>query len=261
MTKHLSILIGILILLPAISFAGAFQVVPPKVTFDFKKGAKASVTMTNQGDEKVTIEVNVVEWTQDANGNEVYKPTKDIAYFPKIFNIEANKDGMVRLGYLGKQPDAEKTYRLFLRELPTAKPGETAIKTAIQITLPVFIPAVKETLIDRMAIENTELLNGKIIVKVRNNGNSHIMAKKIKAVGLDETGKETFSKEITGWYVLPGISKPFPVDVPSEDCLKSKTIKITVEEEKSKAEANLTVDAAMCAKEETKKVSEPEPKK
>lgn len=253
MTKHLLILIGIIIFLPALSFAGAFQVVPPKAIFDFKKGAKVSVTISNKSEEKVTIQVDLMEWTQDEKGNEVYKPTKDIAYFPKIFNIEANKEGMVRLGYLGKQPDVEKTYRLFLRELPITKPGETAIKTAIQITIPVFIPAVKETQTNRMAIENTELSNGKIIVKVRNNGNSHIMASKIKAAGMDETGKETFSKEITGWYVLPGIAKPFPIDIASEDCLKSKTIKVSVEEEKSKAEAGMDVDAAQCAKAETKK--------
>lgn len=251
--KNLFILVGMMILVPTVVFAGAFQVVPPKVIFDFKKGAKASVTMTNQGYEKVTIEVNVAEWTQDANGSEVYKPTKDVAFYPKIFSIDPNKEGTVRLGYIGKQSDTEKTYRLFLRELPTVIPGELSVKTAIQITIPVFFPPAKETQENRMVIEKSELLKGKVIVNVKNNANAHIMASKIKAVGLDETGNETFSKEITGWYVLPGISKPFAVDVVSEDCLRSKTIKVMVEEEKSRAESGLDVDLAMCAKEERKK--------
>lgn len=244
--KTVFFFLSLLFLWTALSFAGSFQVMPPKVTMDFKKGAKASLTVTNKGEEKVAVQVDVVEWTQDPNGNEVYKPTKDIAFFPKIFSLEPNKDAIVRLGWPGKQPEGEKTYRVFLRELPVSKPGQTAVRTAIQITLPVFIPGMKETKTPA-EIEKTELVNGTLIVKVKNSGNTHIMASKIKAVGLDESGEEAFRKEITGWYVLSGISRVFPVEIPSEGCLKAKIIKVTVEDENSKTEASLKTDAVMCA--------------
>lgn len=81
-----------------------------------------------------------------------------------------------------------------------------------------------------------------VVVRVKNMGNLHVMVKKIKAIGLDGSGKEVFSKEVTGWYVLGGRSRPFGIEISQEECHSSKIIKVMVETEKMGVGAEFKVD-------------------
>jgi len=233
----------ILFLLPCQAVAGSFSVTPIRVFLDSKKNSSA-IKIINKGDEKVTVHVKSFVWSQDKDGADKLEPTKEIIFFPKIFSIDAQGERIVRIGYKGEWPVKEKTYRLFIRELPVKKPGELGLKMALRIGMPVFVsPSDK---VEKMAIEKIELAKGKLIVRVKNTGNSHFQVKKIEAAGLDASGKEVFSKEAAGWYVLTGVTKSFFVEISAEECLRSKLIKAAVEVGKSRMEEQLDVARAMC---------------
>lgn len=232
------------------ALAGSFKVVPIKVYLDAK--AKTTVVkVTNDSDEKVTVQLDAKAWAQGPDGRDVYTDTKDIIFFPKIADIKPGEERIIRVGYKGKPSATERTYRLFIQELPVTKPGEIALKFALRFAVPVFIaPPTEKT--DR-SIAGVELKDGSVNVRVKNNGNKHFIVSKIKAAGHKGSGKEVFNTETGGWYVLAGVTKSYSVDVPEAECKKSKTIKVSVEVGKESMSSELKVASALCKKPEAPK--------
>jgi len=247
-TLFITFVLILLLLFPIQSIAGSFKVVPVRLSFD-AKSSSAVLRLINEGQEKVTVQLSAMIWSQDEKGEDRYEPTKDIIFFPKIADIEKGGERIVRVGYQGpKAGTREKTYRLFLEELPVSKPGETALKLVLKLAVPIFIAPAKE--VKERGIEKAELLMGRVLVKVKNSGNAHFVVGKIKAVGLDPSGAEVFSKEVSGWYVLAGAFRIFPIDIPENECLKASVIKIKAEIENSGMDAQLKVDPLQCKKPE-----------
>jgi fimbrial chaperone protein len=251
------ILSGILFLLPYLAMAGSFTVIPIKVYLE-KEKKTATIRVRNNAQEKVTVQVRAVEWRQDEEGRDKFTSTKEIIFFPKIFTIEPDEERVVRIGYQGEWPLREKTYRIFLRELPVEKPGGTALKMALRIGMPLFISPtnkIEKVEIEKVSIEEIKPPEEKkvepaspktmLVVRVKNSGNVHLSLKKIKATGLDESGGEVFSKEVTGWYVLAGRSRPFAIEISPEEFQNSRVIKVRVETKTSCVDAELEVDRAI----------------
>jgi hypothetical protein len=93
-----------------------------------------------------------------------------------------------------------------------------------------------------------EISEGKLQVKVRNNGNNHLLAQKIKVTGLDANGAEVFTRETSGWYVLPGIQRSFPIEIFREDCRQVSTLQATVTGSALSLTGQITVDEAATAR-------------
>lgn len=230
---------------PLMALAGSFRAVPVRLYLDARTKT-AVLRVTNDGDEKVTVQLEAVSWAQDSEGKDIYEPTKDIIFFPKIADIEKGEEKIIRVGYEGKKAlSDEKTYRLFIQELPVSKPGEVAIKMAIRLGLPVFV--APEKAVKQGVIEKMDISEGSLLVRVRNKGNSHIIISRIKAKGIDDSGADAFAAESAGWYVLAGGARVFAVDVAKEDCLKAKEIKVEAEADKAVIAKSLNVDKNLCA--------------
>lgn len=230
---------------PALSSAGNFSVSPIRLNFD--DGTKTGVVrVTNKGDESVTVQLNTKKWTQNESGADEYTETTDIVYFPKIVTIGREEERIIRVGYKGKtNVVSEKTYRLYLEELPVIKPGEMALKFALTIGLPIFISPAKE--IKKTSLEKLAFSEGVLSVKVRNDGNRYINVGDITASGLDGKGREVFKTTGEGWYILAGSAKGFNVDIPEQDCQKAHKLDVTVEIEQSLLRGDLVLDKTQCA--------------
>jgi fimbrial chaperone protein len=232
------------LILSSPAYASSLKTVPVQLFFD--AGTKATVLrVTNEGGEKVTVQLDAREWRQDESGEDVYEETRDIVFFPKMADIDKGEERIVRVGYQGlKALSREKTYRLFLQELPVTRPGETALKFAMRIGIPIFIKPQKEII--EWAIGGVGFSERSLTVRVKNSGNAHLFVSKIRATGLDDSGKAVFSREMRGWYALAGALKPFAMAVSREECVGAKTIKVAVEVEKTGKEATLAVVNSMC---------------
>lgn len=243
----LTILATAVLLIPSGALAG-FRVVPIKIYLDANTRTTV-LKVTNDGDEKATVQVEAFEWGQDAQGKDVYLPTKELVFFPKITDIEKGEEKIIRVGYEGKMKEpVEKTYRLFLQELPVSKPGEVAVKMAIRMGLPVFIKPVKET--RAKAIEGMELSGGDLMVRVSNSGNTHLIVTKILVKGFNEAGAETFARETSGWYVLAGKTGSYTVPISRDECLRSRSLKAQVEADSRATDKTIEISQAMCADKE-----------
>lgn len=244
-----------LVLASGAAHAGSFKVAPIKLFYDAK--AKSAVLRVHNTDrEKATLQLEAFKWTNSEDEQDQYTPTSDIVFFPKILVLEKDEEKIVRVGYRGEPEKNERTYRLYLEELPVSKSGETAIKTVLRLGVPIFIAPIAPQRIGW--VDKIELRAGVLGVTVKNIGNQHLLVTKLKASAVNSADTETFAKEVGGWYVLPGVARTFYIDFPKEACEKSKTVKLTIQVEQH---ANLTaeseLDPAQC-RAEMQRGKEPE---
>jgi fimbrial chaperone protein len=246
-TRHAFAALCILLLAgwPSGVFAASLKFVPMSILLDSSQ-KRGALTIINSGDEKVTVQLQLMKWTQDGQGRDGYEPTKDLVFYPQIVSIAAGKEGTVRVGYDQQGSfSSERSYRLFVQELPVRKPGEKVVRIALRVGIPVFIAPRDPR--PALSYEDFRIADGRLHVTFRNNGNAHSMIQKISVSGLDEAGREVFSRELGGWYVLPGVSRAFPIEVDPEECRAAKIIKIQGTAGDVIVRGQFNVDAASCA--------------
>ncbi|MGP8153690.1 MAG: molecular chaperone [Smithella sp.] len=234
------------------SFAADFQVQP--TTMDLSGSVKSGVfSVINNGNEKIDFQVSVQEWNQDGKGKDVYTDTKDIVFFPKVMSIEANSQRAIRIGLKAPRGTKEKTYRLFVAEIPTPKKTSdvkvegkipAGITIAFRFSMPIFVKPARPQ--ESYAVDSLEMSKGAVKAIVKNTGNVHVKLNAVKFSGKAADGKELYSKEVAGWYVLQGLSFPYEAAVPKEVCGKLATIEVSAQTDEGKKDGKLTVEKRMC---------------
>lgn len=227
------------------AYSSEWRVAP--IRLDFDKGTKSGViTVSNDSSEKVHLQIKAAEWVQDAEGKDKYSDTSDLVYFPKIMILEKNEEKVLRTGIKASSVEKEKTYRLFIEEIPQPSKAEGAsVAVAIRFGVPIFIKPEKEEV--RGEIEKIEMSKGVLKAVVKNSGNVHLMIVSINIKGNKKEGNEVFSKELSGWYLLNGSSRTYSTDIPQDKCKELEKVSIEV---RTKEEINfngkLDVDKEMC---------------
>jgi fimbrial chaperone protein len=214
------------LILPLAAHAADLRVTPIRLEFD-QKTKSGVLTLMNEGQEEIRAQLSVVDWSQDEKGEDVYTESQDITFFPKITAIEPGGKKLVRVGVKQKPGATEKTYRLFVEEIPRKKdPKGVTITIALRFGVPVFIaPRAEEPAGE---VVKAEVEKGKLRVGVRNSGNVHFMIKSISVTGKDRSGVETFTKELSGWYLLSGKSRLYETEIPGEVCAGLASIDVGI---------------------------------
>jgi P pilus assembly chaperone PapD len=167
-------------------------------------------------------------WTQDGSGKDVYTPTDEINYFPRLATVEAQNSRVFRLGIKGEVPAVEKAYRFFIEEVPKAQTDATKsqITVSVRFGAPVFLHPAKTAMggeVTSLAIKGDTLEVG-----IHNTGNMHFMIEQAVAqLGAGEPVSDH------GWYLLPGASRVQTLKLPVGTCQKidpkSVSVKIVTE--------------------------------
>ncbi len=233
-------------LLPLLSYAGEWRVTPIRIDLD--KNAKSGVAMiVNEGTDKLNVQMKAFEWTQDTEGKDVYKETEDLIFFPKIMTIEAREDRILRAGIKIPAVAKEKTYRLFIEEIPEPKKSEGVnVAIAIRFGLPIFVQPLKAELKGEMP--KVELSKGIVSVTVKNIGNVHFMIDTVSIRGKDDNGEGVFVKDINGWYLLSDATRIYSAEVPQDICGNLSKIDVQVITDKFTLNGKADVDNTMCVK-------------
>ncbi len=242
--KMLSAVIFLLLLLNRAAGAGDFRVLPIKLVFD--KNAKTGIiTIINEGKEKLHLQMKAFEWTQDGEARDRYTETDDLIFFPKIMNIGPQEERILRVGIKSPAVDKERTYRLFIEEIPVKKAAQgVQVTIAIRFGVPIFVKPPEEVL--KGEIVRADIENGVLKVRVRNSGNVHFIIQSIDIVGRDDRGSELFKKELSGWYLLSGTEKTYTAEVPGGTCRELQGIDISVKTEKFDLKKKLDVNMEGC---------------
>ena len=231
-------------LIPSIAFSGEFRVTP--IRLDFDRNTKSGViNIINEADEKLNVQMKAFEWTQDGEGKDQYTETNDIIFFPRIMVLEKKEERILRAGIRIPATTKEKTYRLFIEEIPEPKKTEGVnVAIAIRFGAPIFVKPIKEEV--KGEIEKIELSKGVLNTLVKNRGNSHFIINSINVKGKNAKGEDLFSKELSGWYLLSGISRLYATPIPQEVCKDLSKLDIEVKTDRFNLNGKLDVDQAMC---------------
>ena len=219
--------------------AAEFSVSPIHVVFEH--GARSAVvTVTNDDPRPLRMQLRLTEWSQDAQGQDVFNESDDLIYFPKMMTIEPKEKRLVRVGLKTPAGATERTYRLFLHEQPDPSKPQAAsgLTFSLSFALPIFIAPAESR--PRGAIEAVSLEQGTLRVTVSNPGNQHFRIEKVKANG------GTLEREVGGWYLLAGKSRSHAIEIPSEACRDLKRLAVSVTGEKLALERTLEVEPRMC---------------
>lgn len=232
--------------IPLSAYCGQWRVSP--IRLDLNKDSRTGVlTITNDEDVKLQLQMKAFEWTQDEHGADKYKETADIIFFPKIIVYEKKEDKILRAGIKVPAVAVEKTYRLFIQEIPEQKKAEpgTQIAVAIRFGVPIFVKPLKEDL--RGEIADLKISKGSVSAVIENKGNVHFQIRSIGFRGKNTKGEEIFSKELQGWYLLSGASRAYHAEIPADTCKDIAGMSIEVKTDKSILNGNLDADKAMCS--------------
>ena len=121
--------------------AASFSVYPTGVVFE--PGTKASVIGIKNKDERpIRFQMTLVEWTQDAKGEDIYTPSNDLIYFPRQLTVKPGDQAIVRLGPKDMPKGTEKTYRLKVEELAEPLPESPGSAIGLTITYTVSKPRI-----------------------------------------------------------------------------------------------------------------------
>jgi fimbrial chaperone protein len=200
-----------------IASAGTIGVSPVRVTLSDSQKI-ASLSVRNDGAEPVTMQMEVLSWSQ-REGNAVFAATRELLANPPIFTIPAGGSQLVRVG-LRRAPDAQRelTYRVILQELPPPpNPDLTGARMTLRISLPVFVsPEIEaKPVLLWQAVRTSQ---GALKISLSNNGNGHIQIKNFKLSLLDsaqpwvtlQSSDYVLAGQSRDWIVLASPENPAP---------------------------------------------------
>ena len=197
---------------PLFALAGSFQVAPIRVELSTQQRT-AAVTVRNDGQDPLVIQVELVAWTQQ-NGQDTYAETSELLATPPIVTIPPGRDQIVRIG-LRRAPDPERelSYRVFLREI-LAPPTQDF--RGLQVALRVGVPAfVKPLVAAKPVIAWSARIapDGRLVVSARNTGNMHLQ---VVDFGLTLPGSDTvIAAHDQMSYILADQAREWPLELKS----------------------------------------------
>jgi len=210
---------------------------------DARSGA---VTVFNESDDRLHLQMKASEWIQDAEGKDRYEETGDILFFPRIMIFDKKEERILRVGIKGSPGAKEKAYRLFLEEIPEpSKARGTSVAVAIRFGLPVFVKPAKEA--PGGEIGALSVSAGIVSATVENRGNVPFTIRTVLFSGKNAGGEVIFAKEVPGWYLLAGASRTYSADAPPERCGELAGIDVEVKADRLSLRGNLVADPSMCA--------------
>lgn len=236
-------LLSALALLPLSAAGGQFGVSPIRIDLD-RNAKSGAITVSNDADaESLRVQLRLFEWMQDVDGKDEYRESEDLLFFPRLMAIGKGEQKLVRIGLRAPATSMEKTYRLFIEELPAPPPpggqGAARVAIAVRFGVPVFVKAMKDEI--RGEIEKLEVAKGVLRVGVRNSGNTHFTIQSVSA-----TSGDSFAKDAPGWYLLAGAARWHEIAIPSETCSKLKQIDVMVKTDKLELKRAVDVTPSMC---------------
>ena len=166
--------------------AGSLSVMPVVVALSAHK-VREAITVTNQGDERVTTHVDVVSWTQ-SDGKDVFAPTTDVLLNPGVFTLEPGQAQVLRLGWRGQPPlDTERSYRILLREVPPAAPTQISpgalpsqVRVLLELRIPIYV--APHQVVHRPEWQTRRVDGNTLEVHFRNQSNVHTVVHGLQLV-------------------------------------------------------------------------------
>lgn len=235
--------------------AAAFNVKPTQIRLSTKVKS-GMLGVRNESGETTRFQLSVFAWSQSAKGEMQLAPTQDIVFFPSLLSLAPGEERQIRIGSTVPAGPTERTYRIFVEELPPAvkakdaQNGATQVRVLTRMGVPIFIePAAAPAggaPIPIARIEPKGVHGEKVTFEVKNTGNVHFTIKQARVLGRGAAKESLFERTVPGWYVLAGGSRVFEIEPPKGICAKTKELSFEVETDKAKLSTQLDTRSGIC---------------
>jgi fimbrial chaperone protein len=219
--------------------ASSFEVAPISLTLSAKV-TSGMLVVTNRSPEPLRFHITAFAWDQKPDGEMVLTPTKDLVFFPAMLTLNPQEARNLRIGANIKPAGAEKSYRVFVQELPALASADqdpaSTVGVLTKMGVPVFLEG--ETPKTTPALTGLALQGSKLTFQVKNPGNVHFRPEKLLVRAKDgQTILHT--EEVDGWYVLAGKSTTYIVSLPTTVCTTLKSVDVELKSDRGPATATL----------------------
>lgn len=219
--------------------AGAIDVAPISLTLS-PKVTSGMLALTNKGNEPVRFHITAFQWEQKADGEMVLTPTKDVVFFPAMMTLNPKEARNLRVGVTVKPGDVERTYRVFIQELPplalTTEEQASTVRVLTKMGVPVFVEGTSAK--PTPSLSGLTMSGQRLTFDVKNTGNAHFRTEKLVVKAKDDS-KVIHTQELEGWYVLAKGVRRYDVALPREICDSLKSIDVEMKTNHGAVSASL----------------------
>lgn len=220
-------LIGLAVFCQADVVFGASFTVNPTIIELSSRSSSVMVTVRNESTETMRFQLAAFTWNQRPDGEMELTPTEDIVFFPVLFSIEPKQERRVRVGLATGFGAIEKTYRLFVEEIPSeqsAPSAGAAVQVRTKMGLPIFLRPVAPK--SSVTLSTVGMSNGRVEFTVQNTGNIRVIPRGGKLTGFDEKGNRLFASDLPSWYVLANGVRSYSIDLSGGQCAQVRRLEV-----------------------------------
>jgi fimbrial chaperone protein len=231
----------------AAASAATFSVNPVQI-FLSAATKSALLTLKNETDQPIRFQLSVHAWSQDPDGQMQLTPTTDIVFFPAMLTLQAREERKIRIGTTVPPQGVEKTYRIFVEELPPLDQKEmpAGVTMLTKMGIPIFLQPAKLT--TRASLANLGVKAGRFSFRLVNSGTQHFMPEGVRVRGLDESGAAVLDQKPRAWYVLAGTERVFDLEIPADTCARIRSLVVEAVVAGSTLKETLQAPDGACAK-------------
>jgi fimbrial chaperone protein len=209
------------------AFASSFAVNPTQIVLT-SKSTSAILTLRNESDESLRFQLTVFAWDQSAQGEMKLQPTSDIVFFPTLLTLAPKESRNVRVGAATAFEAVEKSYRIFVEELPpqATQSGQSAVRVLTKMGVPIFLQPTRMQA--QAGLRDLMVRDGMFTFNVRNTGNVHFVPEAVRVHGMNHAGEVVLDKQLDGWYILAGGVRSYEVKLPAPGCSALTALSVDV---------------------------------
>ena len=240
------LLVPIVLFPPASAGAATYTVNPTRVYLN-ASAASALMTLKNESDTPLRMQLRAQKWAQSRTGEMQLSPTGDLIVFPTLVTLAPGEERKVRVAASVPFAAIEQSYRLYVEELPpSAKPeaAGSSVRILTRMGIPVFLqpsrPAATATL------QGVGLEDGKLAFELTNTGNTHYIPDQISVRGFTASGQPAGDWPVSGWYVLAGGSRLFSIPLERPACERVRNLLVEVRIGETVLKSPLTTPGGAC---------------
>jgi fimbrial chaperone protein len=224
--------------------AATFTIEPTQIIFT-NRTTSVLLTLRNESTDTLRFELSVFKWGQFPSGEMQLEPTDDIVFFPALLTLAPGESRRVRVGGATEFDAREKSYRIFVEELPPLDAQTAGVRVLTKMGIPIFMKPVKE--VATATLNNLGQKNGQLFFTLRNEGTVHFVPKEIRVRGY--AGSATaIDHRMDGWYILAGGRRDYDMTFPETECARITSVAVDVQFGSESLQERLQTPNGVCSR-------------
>lgn len=232
------------LLAPARGEAAQFDVAPVRLELSASQPS-ALLTIRNTAKAPIRLQLRGHAWEQSPSGEMLLKDNAEVVIFPALLQIDPGGERKVRVGTTTAPGLQERTWRVFLEEMPSATESSdrSAVRVLTRVGIPVFLAPIRP---QPRAEIGLGAVGGKIAIRLRNTGNVHLEPGSGRLLLFGAAGESLAERDLKIWYVLASGERAMEEAVGESICAQVRRAVASFPLEKGEVTADLALPTGAC---------------